>query len=250
MEKPSIPQCKVSGIGQKKFFCGRKKKFGLNMTATCDHKRRFIDIDISHPGATSDYLAFATSSLKRKLETSNLLADGKYIFGDNAYVNTPYLATPFKSPTPEEDHYNFYHSQVRINIECAFGMLINRWTILRRPLPTQMGIGKITALTMCLCKLHNFLIDERIAPTLLQDSWAASIAGKVTINRIGRSNDDNNDAVPSGLLHGGDHFDDVDGNELRRQHYRERSNSTTLPRYILFHSVGNQGLKRPTKNIR
>ena len=99
------PQCEVSGIGQKKFFCGRKKKFGLNMTATCNHKRRFIDnIDISHPGATSDYLAFATSSLKRKLETSNLLADGKYIFGDNAYVNTPYLATPFKSPTPEEDH--------------------------------------------------------------------------------------------------------------------------------------------------
>ena len=115
-------------------------KFGLNMTGTCDHMRGFIDIDISHPGATSNYLAFATSSLKQKLDTTNLLGKGEYCFGDNAYVNTLFMVTPFKSVDVDQDHYNFYHSQVQINIECAFGMVVQRWSILRRPLPAVIGV--------------------------------------------------------------------------------------------------------------
>ena len=52
--------------GSKKFFCGRKKKFGLNMQAVCDSRRRFLDVNIGYPGSTSDYLAFAVSSLQKK----------------------------------------------------------------------------------------------------------------------------------------------------------------------------------------
>jgi hypothetical protein len=49
MEKPSGRHCELSECGAKKFFCGRKKKFGLNMQATCDHEKRFLDIYIKHP---------------------------------------------------------------------------------------------------------------------------------------------------------------------------------------------------------
>ena len=121
--------CVVAGVGPKIFFCGRKKKFGLNLSTTVDDQRRFIDVDISHPGATSDYLAFSVSSLRRKI-LQGLLLKGKYIFGDNAYVNTTYMVTPFRSPNTPKDNYNFYHSQLRINVECAFGMLVQRWGIL------------------------------------------------------------------------------------------------------------------------
>ena len=160
MEQPIKADCDIAGVGPKKFFCGRKKKFGLNMQATVDDKRRFIDIDILHPGASSDYLVFAVSNLKRRLE-QGLLAPGKVIFGDNAYINTQFMVTPFKNPTIQQDNYNFYHSQLRITVECAFGMLVHRWSILRRPLPAAMGIHKITAMTVCLCKLQNFLINQR-----------------------------------------------------------------------------------------
>ena len=51
-------EAKTAGAGQTKFFCGRKKRFGLNMQATCDHLKRFTDISIRFPGATSDFLAF------------------------------------------------------------------------------------------------------------------------------------------------------------------------------------------------
>ena len=56
-----------------------------------------------------------------------------------------------------DDAYNFYCSQLRINIERAFGALVFRWAILRRPLCT--ATEKVGPLVMALCRLHNFCID-------------------------------------------------------------------------------------------
>jgi hypothetical protein len=145
INKPTKPELEKLGIGGKKFFCGRKKKFGLNMQATCNSQQRFLDVEIRHPGSTSDYLAFAVSSLHHKMEGNNphannlpFLKPGLALYGDNAYVNTPYMANPFKSAsTPSKDAYNFFHSSLRINIECAFCMLVHRWGILRKAMPFQ-----------------------------------------------------------------------------------------------------------------
>ena len=42
------------------------------------------------------------------------------------------MVTPLKAMSSGvKDAYNFYQSQLRINVECAFGVLTNRWTILR-----------------------------------------------------------------------------------------------------------------------
>ena len=67
----SRPTCKDeadSNMGPKKNFCGRKGKFGLNFQGVCDVKGRCLDVAIGHPGSTSDYIAFVTSSLHSKLE--------------------------------------------------------------------------------------------------------------------------------------------------------------------------------------
>ena len=159
-EKPTPQDCYIATCGETKFYCGRKKKFGLNMMGTVDHAGRFLDVEIRHPGATSDYLCFETSTLKRKLVEKNFLAPGLVLFGDNAYVDSEYMVVPFKNPKIEcgEDDFNFFHSQVRINVECAFGMLVHRWGILRRPISAQIGLQKTTALVMALCRLHNYCI--------------------------------------------------------------------------------------------
>jgi hypothetical protein len=113
IDGPTEADCEIAAVKPKKFFCGQKKKFGLNLQAVCDAKGRFIDVCIGHPGSTSDYLAFCTSSLKYKLEHPGFLKRGLCLFGDNAYVNTNYMATPFKACySGEKDDYNFYHSQV------------------------------------------------------------------------------------------------------------------------------------------
>ena len=139
--KPSIICLLGAKLGCKKFLCGRKKCFVLNMQAICDSKRRFLDIDITHPDSTSDYLAFGTSPICTLLETEGFLSPGLTIYGDNTYMNTPYMTPPFKSiSSGVKDAYNFYHSQVQINIECTFGILVNRWAVLRAPIPINVSI--------------------------------------------------------------------------------------------------------------
>ena len=55
---------------------------------------------------------------------------------------------------------NFYHLKVRINIECAFSILTNQWCLLKTLLSTKISISRINALISCLCKLHNFCINN------------------------------------------------------------------------------------------
>jgi hypothetical protein len=114
--KPTLKDAKAAGVGQKKFLCGRKNKFGLNCQAVCDVRGRFLDISITYGGSSSDCLAFEASDLHKKLE-DGLLADGLVIFGDNAYLNTKYMATPYpniagRDKDKSKDNYSFYHLQV------------------------------------------------------------------------------------------------------------------------------------------
>ena len=87
----------VPSVGPKKFYCGRKCNFGLNMQGTCDVKCRTLDVSIGHPGSISDYLAFVTSNLHAKLERKGFLAPGLVVYGDNAYVSNECMVTPCKN---------------------------------------------------------------------------------------------------------------------------------------------------------
>ena len=131
--KPHKSDPEDVGFGAMKFFNGRKKKFGLNMQAICDSRSHFLHVGIGHPGASSDCPAFNYSKFKRKLETPGYLADGLVIHGDNAHTNSQFMVVPFKSAQlgTDQDNFNFCHSSLRIQIECAFGKLVHRWGILR-----------------------------------------------------------------------------------------------------------------------
>ena len=80
IHRPFERDCVKSGCGAGKFFCGRKKKFGLNcQTVLCDVHGRILDISIVYPGSTSDCLAFEGMSLFQKLE-DGMLAPGLCLF--------------------------------------------------------------------------------------------------------------------------------------------------------------------------
>ena len=118
--------CEEVGVDDGKFYCGRKGKFSLNLQAVCDAQCQFTYISLQHPTSASDYLAFVTSSLYGQFLEGECLPAGYCLYGDNAYVNESYMAMPFQATSNgPKDSYNFYHLQVRINIECAFGILTN-----------------------------------------------------------------------------------------------------------------------------
>ena len=91
--KPSAADCERLGVGCNQFFCGRKHKYGLNLQAICDAHLRFQHISILFGSRSSDTLAFELTDLKQNLDREGFLVPGLCIFGDNAYINAPYLAT-------------------------------------------------------------------------------------------------------------------------------------------------------------
>jgi hypothetical protein len=129
IEKLKDSSVKDAESGQLAFFRGRKHKYGINMQAVCDAEGRCLYVDLGMPGRTSDYLAFAASNLHPMLE-DDLLHPGFYIFGDNAYVNTRCMATPYTTSKGSQEDHNFFHSQLRITVVCSFGMLVNKWGLL------------------------------------------------------------------------------------------------------------------------
>jgi hypothetical protein len=189
IHKPSEKELKhVIGFGDKKFFCGRKKKYGLNLQGTCDANGVFLDVEIGFPGASSDFYAFTNSVLYEQISQPGFLAPGICIYGDNAYVNTDYMIVPFRNVSSgPKDAFNYFHSSLRINIECAFGMLVHRWGILRSAMPQNIRINKTCPLVYCLCKLHNFCLWERdnsIAQPHPSDLWEITDHGGLSLARL------------------------------------------------------------------
>lgn len=237
--QPSPSCCKESRCDATKFFCGRKHKFGLNCQAVADCRGKFLDMSIRYPASTSDCLAFESSSLYGDL-MSGLLAEGLCLFGDNAYLNSPFLATPYPNVSGGyKDAYNFFHSQLRIRIECAFGMFVQRWGILRSAIPKGISLRKTTAMVLALAKIHNFCIDKtdtNILPMTASDELRLlrNEFGSVPLDESTLVLDDGSQEeilVPRQLIGAGDHFEDIprEIREVRRRGY----NDTRLPREVL-----------------
>jgi hypothetical protein len=170
------------------------------------------------------------------------------------------VATPFKAVSSgPKDAYNFYHSQVRITIECAFGMLVHRWGILRKAIPLNISLSKTSALVVALCKLHNFCINENdtgIAQPTSDDSLDIAISGGFTLPAFERETRHQDftytveDRVDT-LLDAGNHFLDVPRHQLRqlRRHTCNQT-STILPFQDMLQLIEEGNFHRPLTNRR
>jgi hypothetical protein len=266
LTKPAEHDCMEAGFGSKKYFCGHKKKYGINMQAVVEANGKFLDIDLQHPGSCSDFVAFRTSSLKKKMEVPGFLAKGLCLFGDAAYVDTEYMATPVKGKfcSQLEDSYNFYHSQLRIRSECAFGMLVHRWGVLRKPL-TSIDLWRITPFVMALCRLHNYCIAEReatidtvnngrstrlvysVPPPDADDS--VRLSDERNVEFVTRTVDGNTLVnAPVALLDAGHHSDDHEYSSRREVRVAAEARVEKLPKVVMLEHVAETGMTRPAYN--
>ena len=242
--KPNITTMEETKIGAGKFYCGRKKKYGLSLQAVCDSNRRFLDIYVGHPASASDLLVFTQSPLRKSLEDESkpLLFPQFVIYGDAAYVNNNYMVSPFRNAQSktDEDDFNYYQSQVRICIECAFGMLTQRWAILRKPMPAILGIRKTTAIVGCVCRLHNYCIDsqQKLEPLIRRDRAKIATGSHIL-------EDLEEDSIPRDLLGGGNHFDDI-SRYARQQLEVDATPDRRTPREQLVDQMIELDLHRPS----
>jgi hypothetical protein len=63
MLKLSLKKARKTGVGQKKFFCEHKHKFGLNSQAVSDCQGLIPDIFIQYASASASCLAHEASDL-------------------------------------------------------------------------------------------------------------------------------------------------------------------------------------------
>ena len=83
---------------------------------------------------------------------------GPYLLGDSAYLLSPWLMKPYPEGTqdPREITFNKELSSGRVKVECAFGILKNRWRILLKRFDSGISFAIHTAVACAV--LHNICI--------------------------------------------------------------------------------------------
>jgi hypothetical protein len=209
-----------------------------------DHNLKFTWIEMKWPAATSDYMAWVTSSLAINLENNVVkLIEGGTLVGDCVYVKKSYMATPLKGFLGGyKEAYNFYLSQLRITVEQAFGVFVHRWAILRAPLICP--IAKVLPLVLSLVRLHNFCINQREYVSMgVMGKNCFNLLANVKTSRLFGSRADADivefDGIdrPVSLLGCCHHFDDAKKNQ--------RAVNFCTPMDDMIKMVKDLGLSRP-----
>lgn len=150
-----------------------KNYFSIVLLAVADSNYRFTYIDIGAYGKECDSTIFKESSLWKLMEKNELHIpdpepinelqdqDFPYVFlGDEAFALTTNLLRPFGGYhlTTTKKVFNYRLSRARRYVECAFGILSNKWRILHRPLnvATDFAVDIVKAA----CILHNIIREK------------------------------------------------------------------------------------------
>ncbi|XP_048514947.1 protein ANTAGONIST OF LIKE HETEROCHROMATIN PROTEIN 1-like [Athalia rosae] len=146
-----------------------KNSHSVILMAMCDADYCFTLVDIGAHGRQSDGGVFRNSNIGKAFENGLLdLPPPKKIslekealsyvmVADEAFSLTHYMLRPFPraSLTPEKRIFNYRLSRARRVIENAFGILVARWRIFRKPIICSIETTE-RIIKACVC-LHNWL---------------------------------------------------------------------------------------------
>ncbi|KAE8228482.1 hypothetical protein CF326_g6581 [Tilletia indica] len=149
-------------------FFNRKKRYGINLTAVCDHNLRFTFVTTGWPSSVHDSRVWANSDVATR--PNHYFRGAEFLIADSAYPSSDRIVVPYKKPHSrvlDNKKFNKALSSVRIDIEHAFGLLKGRWASLRglrlRVLNEEHMQGVCNWIIAC-CVLHNVLIS-------VKDGW-------------------------------------------------------------------------------
>ncbi|OWZ01040.1 hypothetical protein PHMEG_00027649, partial [Phytophthora megakarya] len=145
-----------------------------------------IRVPVDSPGGMNDSYAFQRWRLIKVLQN----IDGKYfVIGDNAYVQSKRVMTPFNKAQlvdhADRDSYNFHISQLRIRIEMAFGLLVNKWRIVKQHLHVRLRHCRII-ISACM-RLHIFLYHSTLCRISItsRSSFSLNYSGSTRMESSG-----------------------------------------------------------------
>ena len=177
------------------------------MLGLCDAYGKFIVVDIGAPGRRSDGGIFRESEFGKKLfskqinlpEPCKLGESGPtvpyFIVGDEAFPLTEFLLKPFPRRvklSTRQKIYNYRICRGRRMIECAFGMLAQRFRIFRKPILARLSTVK--QIVQAAVVLHNFIIEIQ-RPNVNDENLMDQLAWNSITNNLQRNSTENCDLV-------------------------------------------------------
>jgi hypothetical protein len=137
------------------WYC-RKGYPAINLQAVCDHSMRILSYSMMS-GSHNDKQLWSHSTLG--VNAHEWIPPGFHLIGDSGYTLYPFLIVPYPDDGDTKHIlYNYKLSSTRMVIECAFGLLKNRWRILKTAL-NMKTIRRTTMIIEACILLHNMCID-------------------------------------------------------------------------------------------
>lgn len=145
----------------------------LVLMAIADSNYRFVYVNIGSYGKDCDSAIFKRSEIWKSIVTGRhqfpepkCLTETEspkvpYFFvGDKAFVLHKHLLRPFggSNLSVEKKIFNYRLSRARRYVECAFGILSNKWRIFNRPINVEPDFA-VDIVKACVV-LHNFVRER------------------------------------------------------------------------------------------
>jgi DDE superfamily endonuclease len=153
-------------------YIGRKGSPTMNVLAVCDWDMRFTWAHAGWEGTTHDARMFNTALARRSLKFPHP-PNGKYYLVDSGFPFMKGFITPYRRVRYHladyrrrftfangEEKFNYLHSSLRSTIERAFGVLKQKFRILRLPQP--YSYGKQVGIVVATLALHNFIREHMV----------------------------------------------------------------------------------------
>lgn len=158
-------------------FFNYKKQHSIVLMASCDANYQFTLVDIGAAGGSHDSIIFTDSPFGKAILKNELnLPEAKRLPGtdrklphffvaDAAFPLHPNIMKPYPDVnlTPEQRIYNYRISRARRTIESSFGILSQRWRILRTNIIADLAT--CSNIVMATVVLHNFIMQQEMEIT-------------------------------------------------------------------------------------
>lgn len=155
-------------------FYNYKNTFSIILLALVDARYKFITVNVGSYGRNSDGGVFAKSSLGQRLEngTLNLPAARQLpnsdiiapfvIVADEAFPLKTYIMRPYPGSQTIGDaaktYFNYRLTLARRLVECAFGILAQRFRLFFRRI--KVAPKNVDNVILAACTLHNYLRNQ------------------------------------------------------------------------------------------
>ena len=153
-------------------FYNYKGYYSLVLLAVADANYNFVFVDVGAYGKDCDSSVFKETSLWNKMQEDALNLPAPRVLpgmkeelpyvlvGDEAFSLHTNLLRPFGGRELDNTKciFNYRLSRARRFVECAFGILTNKWRIFHRPLNVSTDFA--TDIVKACCVLQNYIHKE------------------------------------------------------------------------------------------